>query len=104
MKQEIERKFLLKNESWKEYGAVGTAYKQAYLSVTMERTIRVRIAGDHGYLTIKGPTIPGKLGHAEYEYEIPLSDAEDLFNHLCEPGKVEKTRYKIPIEKSYMGN
>lgn len=98
MKQEIERKFLLKDNSWKTSDIVGTDYKQAYLAITMDRTVRVRIADDTGYLTIKGPTIEGKIGHAEYEYEIPKSDAEDMFNYLCEPGKVEKTRYKVPYD------
>ncbi len=98
MKQEIERKFLLKDDSWKEFADVGSDYKQAYLAITMERTVRVRIAADKGYLTIKGPSVEGKIGHAEYEYEIPLSDANDLFNHLCEPGKIEKTRYNIRYE------
>ncbi len=98
MKQEIERKFLLKDDSWKNLGASGTEYKQAYLAVSMDRTVRVRIAGDRGYLTIKGPAVEGSVAHAEYEYEIPVQDAQDIFDHLCEPGKVEKTRYKIPYE------
>lgn len=96
MKQEIERKFLLTDNSWKTEGIVGVDYKQAYLASNMDRTVRIRVAGSQGYITIKGPTIENSIAHAEYEYEIPKSDAEYLFNNLCEPGKVEKTRYKLP--------
>lgn len=97
MATETERKFLLKDDSWKE-GATGTAYKQGYLTSTKERTVRIRIAGTKGLITIKGPAMEGSLTRPEYEYEIPLTDAQELFDTLCEPGKIEKTRHKIPFE------
>lgn len=92
MKQEIERKFLVTNDSWRS-GLIGKAYKQAYLSNNPERTVRVRIAGSQGFLTIKGKPAPGSIARSEYEYEIPVEDAEYLYANLCEPGKIEKTRY-----------
>lgn len=98
---ETERKFLLSSDAWKidEYGneRIGTPYKQGYLVSTVDLTVRVRIAGTTGIITIKGPTAPGKIGKAEFEYEIPLGDAEELFKTLCLPEKIEKTRYKIPF-------
>lgn len=96
MATETERKFLLKNDSWNT-GITGTNYKQGYLVSSKERTVRIRIAGDTGYITIKGPAVADSLVHPEYEYEIPVTDAEELFN-LCEPERIEKTRYKIPYE------
>lgn len=101
MATETERKFLVVGDAWRigENGTnrVGTHYKQGYLVSSKERTVRVRIAGDTGYLTIKGPAPEGMLGKPEYEYEIPLTDAEELFSTLCLPEKIEKTRYKIPF-------
>ncbi len=94
MPKEIERKFLLKNESWRK-DANGTSLKQGYLSTDKERTIRVRIKGDKAYLTIKGITI--NSARAEYEYQIPLNDARELLE-LCEGPLVEKTRYEVQYE------
>ncbi|MEZ0276112.1 MAG: CYTH domain-containing protein [Roseimicrobium sp.] len=92
MGQEIERKFLVKSDTWRE-GAEGTLYRQGYLAKDVERTVRVRIAGDQAYLTIKGRT--KGTSRAEYEYEIPLKDAEEMLA-LCDGPLVEKTRHKIP--------
>ncbi|QIF06236.1 CYTH domain-containing protein [Roseimicrobium sp. ORNL1] len=92
MGQEIERKFLVVGDSWRE-GAEGTLYRQGYLAKDKERTVRVRVAGTKAYLTIKGCT--KGTSRAEYEYEIPLLDAEELLD-LCEGPLVEKTRHKIP--------
>jgi adenylate cyclase len=96
MATETERKFLVKDDSWKN-GVTGTEYKQGYLHSTKDLTVRVRIAGEKGLITIKGPSIKQSLSHAEYEYEIALSDAEEMFTNLCAAGKIEKTRYKIPF-------
>lgn len=98
MAQEIERKYLLANESWRDSHPVGVAYQQGYLMSTAEKTVRIRIAGDRGYVTIKSGSQAGEIGRAEYEYEIPLCDAQEMFDTLCEPGKIEKTRYNIPYE------
>lgn len=97
MATETERKFLLKDTSWNT-GLSGTSYKQGYLITSRERTVRVRIAGDHAYITIKGPMQDGSLAKSEFEYEIPIADAEELYDHVCLPEKIEKTRYMIPYE------
>lgn len=93
MATEIERKFLVKNESFKTGN--GTAFKQGYLSRTPERTVRVRIAGDNAYMTIKGKT--SVASRAEFEYEIPVQDANELIE-MCEKPLIEKTRHKINYE------
>ncbi len=93
MAQEIERKFLVKTESWRRPDD-GVRYRQGYLSTVKERTVRVRTAGDKGYITIKGITVGAT--RAEYEYEIPLSDANEMLDRLCERPLIEKTRYRIP--------
>lgn len=87
---EIERKFLVNGESWK-HGSVRKPYIQGYLSSGDGPTVRVRIAGDRGYLTIKGKT--ESISRREYEYEIPLGDAEELLQDLCRQPVIEKTRY-----------
>ena len=92
MGKEIERKFLVKGDSWKN--GEGTQYRQGYLNQNKERTVRVRIAGDRGFLTIKGLTV-GAV-RREYEYEIPCREAEEILEYLCEKPLIEKIRYKIP--------
>jgi adenylate cyclase len=93
--QEIERKFLVKDDGWRGL-APGVAYRQGYLPTT-GATVRVRIAGERGYLTIKGPT--QGVGRAEYEYEVPLADARELLDTLCARPQIEKRRYRIPVGK-----
>ena len=93
MAVEIERKFLVVEESWREL-AEGTSYRQGYLSTVKERTVRVRTIDDKGYLTIKGITIGAT--RAEYEYEIPAAEANEMLDTLCEQPIIEKKRYKIP--------
>ncbi len=92
MAQEIERKFLVSSDAWREL-ASGTNYRQGYLSTVKERTVRVRTIDDKGYLTIKGITVGAT--RAEYEYEIPADEANELLDNLCERPLIEKTRYKI---------
>ncbi|EDY18472.1 adenylate cyclase [Chthoniobacter flavus Ellin428] len=92
MPREIERKFLLKSDAWR--GRVtGVTYRQGYLSTVPERTVRVRIAGDHAYLTVKGITT--RHSRSEFEYPVPVADAEQMLA-LCEGPLVEKARYEIP--------
>ena len=93
MGKEIERKFLVKGDSWRAQ-AHGKRYRQGYLSTVKERTVRARVAGDQGFLTIKGITVGA--ARAEYEYEIPLADANEMLDNLCERPIVEKTRYRLP--------
>ena len=89
---EIERKFLLSADTWKE-PAKGTYYRQGYLNSQKERTVRVRTIGDTGFLTIKGISVGAT--RMEYEYEIPVEDARVLLSELCEKPLIEKNRYKI---------
>jgi adenylate cyclase len=91
MGTEIERKFLVVGDDWRAV-ASGTHYVQGYLSRDVARIVRVRRAGPAAYLTIKG--IPEGARRPEFEYPIPLSDAQQLMN-LCLPPLVEKTRYVI---------
>lgn len=89
---EIERKFLLKNEDWRLEVKSNTTIKQGYLNSYKERTVRVRVRGDKGYLTIKGKSV--NASRQEFEYEIPVSDAESLLL-LCENPIIEKVRYLV---------
>ncbi|NJM95909.1 MAG: CYTH domain-containing protein [Phormidesmis sp. RL_2_1] len=98
MAQEIERKFLVKNNNWKAL-ATGLAYCQGYIpTVQSGRSVRVRTAGTRGYLTLKGP-IRGTQGltRSEFEYEIPLGDAQQMLETLCAKPLIEKTRYRLPL-------
>ena len=88
MAKEIERKFLVK-DSWQPQSA-GIKIAQGYLSTVPERTVRVRIKGEKGYLTIKGKNVG--VSRAEYEYEIPRQDAEEMLQMAEQPILV-KTRY-----------
>jgi len=89
---EIERKFLVRDDTWRGLGE-GDHYRQGYLSTVPERTVRVRAAAGKGYLTIKGKTV--NATRAEYEYVIPLQDADAMLDELCERPLIEKTRYRI---------
>ncbi len=89
---EIERKFLVTGDEWRQ-SACGTRYCQGYLSTTKERTVRVRTVAEKGFLTIKGITTGAS--RAEFEYEIPFADAENMLTNLCEKPLIEKTRFKI---------
>ncbi|MGB5300452.1 MAG: CYTH domain-containing protein [Thiogranum sp.] len=91
MGTEIERKFLVKEGSWRE--AAAETYRQGYLSTVKERTVRVRTIGDKGYLTVKGISVGAS--RLEFEYEIPVADAEELLDSLCEKPLIEKNRYKL---------
>ncbi len=96
MATEIERKFLVKNSAWKQ-GARGTLYRQGYLSTDPARTVRVRLEGETGKLTIKGKT--EGISRAEYEYPIPKGEAGEMLDSLCLRPLIEKTRYRL----SYAG-
>lgn len=94
MATEIERKFLLNGEAWRSLGG-GMVYRQGYISSTPDHTVRVRVVGDQGFLTLKGSSVG--LARLEYEYPIPVEDAEELLQTLCQRPLIEKTRYKVPI-------
>lgn len=93
---EIERKFLVKNNLWKK-GARGINFQQGYLSTESFRTVRVRLEGKAGKLTIKGKKI-GIAGD-EFEYDIPISDAKYLLDNICIQPIIYKKRFRIPFEK-----
>lgn len=89
---EIERKFLVKNDTWKEKVSKSISIKQGYLSSDIERTVRVRIFGNKGFLTIKGKN--DNLTRKEFEYDIPLNEAKSLLE-LCKKPIIEKTRFLV---------
>ena len=93
MAQEIERKFLVKGDYMSEVYR-STRLVQGYISSATGRTVRVRISGDKGYLTIKGPSSGNGLSRFEWEKEISVSEAEELLK-LAEPGIIDKTRHLI---------
>jgi len=92
MPKEIERKFLVATDAWKQAADRGTPIRQGYLSDEPGVTVRARVAGDKGYITIKGP-ITG-ISRDEFEYEIPAADAEQLVK-MSGTRVVEKTRYRV---------
>jgi adenylate cyclase len=94
MGQGIERKFLVVNDTWRNQ-AEGKLYRQGYVPTTDARTVRVRTAGDRGYLTLKGPV--AGITRSEFEYEIPIEDAQILLATLCDPPLIEKYRYRLPM-------
>ena len=95
MAQEIERKFLVAGDAWRAL-AEGVVYRQGYLSTVADRTVRVRSVGAKGYLTVKGITVGAT--RTEFEYEIPLADADVMLDELCIRPLIEKTRHKIALD------
>ena len=93
MATEIERKFLVRGDAWKAQGT-SERTRQGYLRTAGSATVRVRVAGERGFLTIKGPT--RGMTRSEFEYPIPLADAQALLDTLCERPQIEKLRYRIP--------
>ena len=96
MANEIERKFLVKGE-FKNLASKSTRIVQGYLSSVPERTVRVRIKGDKGYITIKGIGNASGASRYEWEKEIPASEVEELLK-ICEPGVIDKTRYLVNVD------
>jgi adenylate cyclase len=94
MSLEIERKFLVKNNDYKTIASKSTKIIQGYLSIDPARTVRVRIKGQHAYITIKGKS--NISGTTRYEWEKPISmeEANQLLE-LCLPGIIDKIRYEI---------
>jgi CYTH domain-containing protein len=88
---EIERKFLVRGRSFLD-GVVGLPYRQGYLSTDPDRTVRIRRAGELGYVTVKGRS--RGASRAEFEYEIPVADADDMLA-LCIPPVIDKVRHRV---------
>ena len=90
---ETERKFLVVGE-FKSQSYNATRIQQGYIASNNGRTVRVRIRGDKGYLTIKGPSGLKGITRYEFDTEIPLDDARELME-ICEPGIIDKTRFLV---------
>lgn len=97
MSFEIERKFLIRGK-FKHLAESHSRIVQGYLSSVPERSVRIRIRNDKGYITIKGKGNDSGMSRYEWEKEIDLKEAEELIQ-LCEPGIIDKTRYLIPYDK-----
>lgn len=91
MPSEIERKFLVTGDAWND-GRAGVRIAQGYLSLDPDRTVRVRLAGESAWLTIKGRTVG--ITRDEFEYAIPAADARGLLEK-CLPSVIDKTRHRI---------
>jgi len=94
MATEIERKFLVNRKLWQPT-VQGEKIAQGYLQHDVNKVVRVRVKGNQGFLTVKGKN--NGISRLEFEYEIPLSDADELLR-LCDAGVIEKTRYEIPYK------
>lgn len=92
MAQEIEHKFLVKNDDFKQLGK-STYYRQGYIPTVNGMTVRIRIAGTRGFITLKDHAV-GITRH-EFEYEIPLDEAKQMLELMCSKPQIEKTRYVI---------
>ncbi len=90
---EIEHKFLLANDEWRKHINRSVNYRQGYLSSVPTSSIRVRVSDKQAWLNIKSATI-GTHRH-EYEYQIPLADANEILNNLCKKPLIEKTRHFV---------
>ncbi len=93
MAVEVERKFLVKAD-YKYLAEDSVQILQGYLSTVPERSVRVRITGEKGYITVKGIGNESGISRLEWEYEIPVSDANELLG-ICETGIIRKKRYSI---------
>jgi len=95
---EIERKFLVLSEAYKEDAFKSSRITQGFLNTDKERTVRVRVAGDLAFLTIKGKSSASGLSRFEWEKEISVHEAENLLK-LCEKGIIDKVRYEIKVKR-----
>ncbi len=95
MATEIERKFLLANDDWRREVAQSRIIVQGYLFSDPSVSVRVRIAGDSAWLNIKSATVG--VRRLEYEYAVPLDDAEEILDNLCKPPVIRKTRHLVPV-------
>ncbi|MEP2936425.1 MAG: CYTH domain-containing protein [Gilvibacter sp.] len=94
---EIERKFLVKNKGFKKQAYDATLIKQGFLNTHPERTVRVRVKDDQGWITIKGLSNNSGTTRSEWEHLIDVEEANELLK-ICEPGIIEKTRYLVAVQ------
>lgn len=90
---EIEKKFLLKNDDWKKEADNGEQFRQGYMSGSNRSSIRIRVAGEKANINIKSATLG--VTRKEYEYEIPVEDANEMLDTMCEKPFIEKHRYFV---------
>ena len=95
MNLEIERKFLVKDDGWRADAVASTALRQGYLANTAASSVRVRIAGGEGWLSVKA--MRTGRSREEFEYAIPLADARALLDGFSEGPPIEKTRHRVPV-------
>jgi len=93
MALEIERKFLVVNDAWKPFAVSETVMQQAYLVASPLLSIRARVAGEEAFLTIKGAT--EGITRKEFEYPIPVADAEAMLDGLVQGSVIDKVRYRV---------
>lgn len=93
MGTEIERKFLVSDESWRKKAGESTRYRQGYLSQIEECSVRIRVGAGKAHLNLKSATLD--VSRAEFEYAVPLDEAEEILNQLCRRPLIEKTRYLV---------
>lgn len=101
MALEIERKFLITGDAWRAAVVRSTRYRQGYLATGSGPhpvTVRVRTSGQAAFLTVKGPSDAAGLARAEFEYPIPVPDAEQLLATLCTGPLIDKTRHLVPVD------
>ena len=92
---EIERKFLVRNDTWRKLARdKGVSIRQGYLSIAQKATVRVRRIGDHAFLTIKSKV--SGVRRSEFEYPLPVADADQMLDQLCRKPIIDKVRYRIP--------
>ena len=90
---EIERKFLLRSDAWRKQADAGTRYIQGYLIGAQQASVRIRTEGTQAYLNIKSMTLG--IQRLEFEYPVPLEDAQVMLAQLCSKPLIEKTRYRV---------
>ncbi len=93
MASEIERKFLLRDESWRIFARDPTRIRQGYILGGAKASVRVRVSGDCAWLNLKSATVG--VSRAEFDYPIPVSDAEQILDKLCVRPIIEKTRFLV---------
>lgn len=94
---EIEHKFLVRDDRWRQQVERSARLRQGYLTSDARCSVRVRVAGDQGFLNIKSGTLG--IQRSEYEYAIPLAEAEEILDTLCEKPLLEKTRHFVRHDK-----
>lgn len=96
---EIERKFLVKNNTWRNYASTGIKYIQGYFTTNAHCSIRIRLEGDLAAINIKSATID--ITRSEYNYPVPVNDAREMLENLCEKPLIEKIRYHLEYDGWY---